>query len=108
MMMKTIQNLSKSVFVFLFLIVCSCSDNTDDIPGDRATVIGPDVRECIQCCGGWFIEIEEEQYRFGPIPFSAMIDFENETYPLEVAVVWNPSNGDCEDEIDLISIQKIE
>lgn len=106
-MMKTFLNLSKSVFVCLFLVICSCSDDSD-IPGDRATLLGPDLRECVQCCGGWLIEIGEEQYRFGPVPFSTMIDFENETFPLEVAVVWRLSDGDCEDEIDVISIQKID
>ncbi|MDW3196745.1 MAG: hypothetical protein R8G66_30495 [Cytophagales bacterium] len=106
-MMKTIQNLSKSVFVLLFLFVCSCSDDSD-IPGDRATLLGRDLRECVMCCGGWLIEIGEEQYRFGPIPFSAMVDFENETFPVEVAVIWNPINGDCEDEIEVLNIQKIE
>lgn len=90
-----------------FIQLTSCKDpvpepNPD--PRDRGTITGEDFRRCA-CCGGWFIEINEEVYRFIAIPFSSNVDLFNEAFPIEVFIEWSLQEDAClGDEIDVISM----
>ena len=78
-------------------------DDDDDFESD-GTITGIDPRMCA-CCGGYFIEIEEETYRFGALPEGSGLDLTQQTFPLEVELDWDTSSVRClGDEIDVIRI----
>ena len=60
------------------------------------------------CCGGWFIEIDDSNYRFGQLPDNCHLDIENEIYPIHVIVDWKMEKNPClGDEIIIKWITKI-
>ncbi len=96
-----------------FIQFSSCKDSEPDPdpdpdPRDNGTITGQDFRRCA-CCGGWFIEIDEEVYRFTAIPFSTNVDLFNQEFPIEVFVDWSPQEDAClGDEIDVISLDLVQ
>jgi hypothetical protein len=57
-------------------------------------ITGPDNRMC-PCCGGWFIEIDENTYRFDKIPDVNDIDLQSETFPLSVKLNYTVEGCGC-------------
>ena len=57
-------------------------------------ITGPDNRMC-PCCGGWFIEIEENTYRFYDIPDVNDIDLANATFPISVKLNYSVEGCGC-------------
>ncbi len=97
----------KVIVILLLVFSDGCSD--DDKPviseKDLGIVTGQDFREC-SCCGGWFIDIGEETFRFLEVPKNS-IDLSNETFPLTVELEWSlDSTGCLGDEIIIHSISK--
>lgn len=90
-----------------FLFSACCDD--DDVPvycSEEGVIIGIDFRECA-CCGGWFIEIEDDTLRAMvlPQPFTETLD-PNE-FPLPVYLEWSPDEEPClGDEIDVYCIRR--
>lgn len=102
--MKLSNFFSIVVFVSCLLLV-SCDKDEPATDLDRGTIIGQDFTFCV-CCGGWFIDINEERYRFKVIPSSADIDLINAEFPIDVWIDWTPQNNPClGNEIDVISIE---
>ena len=94
------------LFIVLALtaaIACS-KDGMPDNLLDEGTVTGRDARRCA-CCGGWFIKIKGETYRFQTLPASD-IDLGDEQYPVEVTLEWGTAPEQCLG--DEIVIEEIE
>ena len=105
--MKSSNFLSIAVFVGFFLLI-SCDDQ-DQVPDlrDRATITGQDFRLCA-CCGGWFIDIDNEQYRITVAPITPDIGLFDGEFPIEVFIDWKSQEDAClGDEIDVISIELV-
>jgi hypothetical protein len=78
-------------------------DDDDDFESD-GTIIDIDPRMC-PCCGGYFIGIEDETYRFQTLPEGSGIDLTQQSFPLEVELDWDTSAVRClGDEIDVLRI----
>ena len=95
------------VYIFLFsLLVYSSCDKQPGPDYQKATITGYDYRMCI-CCGGWFIEIGKETYRFDQLPPSSNLDLNNAEFPLKVKVIWKKDENGCAgDEIIIEKIKK--
>ncbi|MDW3196742.1 MAG: hypothetical protein R8G66_30480 [Cytophagales bacterium] len=92
------------VFVgFISLVSCDKEEPSPD-PRDRGTITEQDVRRCA-CCGGLFIEINEETYRIMQFSESMNVDL-NVDLPIDVFIEWVPQEDAClGDEINVISIE---
>ena len=96
----------------LFLVMSQSCKKESDGKGN-ALLIGADLRKCaIPNCGGWWIEINSETYRFYDIPFSTNIPFNvDDNFPIEVDVNWKAGDRkwpDNQELIEVISIFKAE
>lgn len=99
-------NSRKVLFFILFMIgvLIGCDDEESDclIPNctfkDKVegSILGVDARLCA-CCGGYFIKIGEETYRFYEEPSCSDLALEVSDYefPLEVWVDWKADPDAC-------------
>jgi len=97
------------IFLFIglaaFLSNCACSLSEDDFM-DNGTITAFDTREC-SCCGGFFIDIENDTYRFYTIPGNSDLNLENPVFPINVQLDWtNDANACLGDEIVVLKIKK--
>jgi hypothetical protein len=91
--------------VLICFMLASCRKDNDF--GQRGTITGIDLRECL-CCGGWFININDSTYRFYQLPDQNNIDLENANFPVEVILTWKKDPNVClGDEIIILRIEKI-
>lgn len=84
----------ESLVIFILVIgsiACSKSDGTYQSKG---VITGQDFTMCA-CCGGWFITIDGEIYRFDSFPADSGIIPEKETMPLAVELDWQIKPGGC-------------
>ncbi|MFK8046511.1 MAG: hypothetical protein AB8B72_13525 [Crocinitomicaceae bacterium] len=92
------------IIVVLFSAVLSCDKN--DYLSNEGIVIGADLSKC-SCCGGYFVEIENDTLRFLEIPKASDIDLSADEMPIAVKVNWKKVAKPClGDEIILNSIEK--
>jgi hypothetical protein len=67
---------------------------------------GPDFSMCA-CCGGWFISIDNDRYRFYELSEESDLDLENETFPITVRLNWRKREHQClGDEIIVEAIER--
>ena len=82
--------------IFLFVIVLlseGCKEEKEWM--NQGSITGYDLRLCA-CCGGFFIEIDNETYRFYELPSNTEVAFTNETvFPVEVNIDWHPDENAC-------------
>ena len=93
-----------------FLSSCSYLNETDGGTFiTTGTITRPDFRQCV-CCGGWFIEIDKEEYRFFTLPKGSDIalPLNIEDLPINVRLTWSKSGSGMSCGDDLIVIEKIE
>lgn len=76
----------------LALSLTACLD--DEAFPKKGVITGPDMSMCA-CCGGWFIQIGEETFRFDKLPMGSGIDLENETFPIKVRLDWKKDEKAC-------------
>lgn len=93
--------------VILPLIMNSCTEESSLALG---YVTGPDQRDCL-CCGGYFIDIKGETYRFfnHELP-SGSINFDSidAHFPVKVRVRWKLKDDGCMgDEIIISKVQVV-
>ncbi|MEO1254073.1 MAG: hypothetical protein AAFY41_04175 [Bacteroidota bacterium] len=88
-------------------VLSSCSEDEQEKDfQDLGSIVGEDVRLCA-CCGGWFIEINSETYRFLELPSNSEVSLETSEYPIQVKLDWaSDSNGCLEDEIVIERIEE--
>ena len=77
--------------IVIGLITCSKSDETYQSKG---VITGQDFTMCA-CCGGWFVTIDGDNYRFDTIPADSGIILGKETMPLAVELDWQIKPGGC-------------
>lgn len=106
-----IYNTGAEMKIFLFIGLaallsnCACSLSEDDYKND-GTITGYDTREC-SCCGGFFIDIENDTYRFYTLPDNSDLNLENPVFPINVQLDWtNDANACLGDEIVVLKIKK--
>lgn len=105
--MKAFQFLA---IVFVSCLLCISCNKQDPVPlqSDRGTITGRDYGLCV-CCGGWFIDINNEDYRFIQVPEASNIDLVYSEFPIEVILTWSPVENDCfENAITVRSIEAIQ
>ncbi|MCB0711451.1 MAG: hypothetical protein KDD67_03885 [Ignavibacteriae bacterium] len=75
------------------VLLATCSGITGENTISNGTITGPDYRRCVSpCCGGWFIEIEGETWRFLELPEGSGINLNVENLPMEVTLNWRVSD----------------
>jgi hypothetical protein len=92
--------------ILLFAAFSSCRDECERF--SIGLITGPDYRECV-CCGGYFIEIDKDTYRFSSeeLP-EGSIDLVDAQFPIKVRVRWHlKENGCLGDEILITKISLI-
>ncbi len=108
----------KKLLPYLIIaILFSCTQNNEikneetTIITSKATIMGFDIRQC-ECCGGYMIKIENENYRALSLPENNLNIEQN--FPIEVVIDWElvvddhenlaGQIGNCTDIIDVSSI----
>lgn len=74
---------------------------------NRGLITGRDMRKC-SCCGGWFISIENKEYRFYKLPDGSGIDLDNEfvdSLDMRIELNWQLQENACMP--DLIEVLKV-
>ena len=80
---------------FTAIIFNTCHEET--VWMNEAEITGFDPTLCA-CCGGLFIEIENEIYRFDGVPADSDLVITSETiFPVSVQVNWHIREGACSD-----------
>jgi hypothetical protein len=85
------------------LIVVGCEKN--EKYDSTGMIIAADMTECA-CCGGYFIKIDDVQYRFEKNELPSGFTFIDEQLPLSVELNWKLKTGTCVG-FQWISISKI-
>ena len=98
---------SKLLIFGIIVAFISCSDENKQMGlTDVGTITGIDYRKCM-CCGGWFIEINSETYRFNELPKNSNLNLNIEVFPIEVNLDWVVDENACiGDEIIVNRIEK--
>ncbi len=94
----------KLILIFFTAVFISCS-NDDDGFESKGVITGQDFTLCA-CCGGWFIEIEGEDYIIFELPENTSLKPEDIIPPFSVNLNWSRPGESCRD--DLITVQDIE
>ncbi len=97
----------KFLIVVTVILISACSDEVNSDFKDMGTITGEDFRRCM-CCGGWFIDINSETYRFNKLPENSNLDLNIEEFPIQVYLDWIADENAClGDEIIIERIDKI-
>ena len=100
-------NICKSLIITALILISSCVEEVNSDFKDIGTITGEDFRRCM-CCGGWFIDINSETYRFDELPENSNLDLNIEEFPLQVYVDWIANENAClGDEIIIEQIEKV-
>ncbi len=78
-------------FILLFSLSCSMEEDSYKSNG---VITGIDLSECA-CCGGYFIEIDRDTYRFFNLPQNSNLNLNNPVFPIHVLLDWNPDPNAC-------------
>jgi hypothetical protein len=76
-------------------LVSSCSKEIAKLYKSEGKITGVDLALC-PCCGGWYITIGADTYRFDDVPANSGIDLTKETFPLKVKLDWEPIESNCQ------------
>jgi hypothetical protein len=91
------------LIIFYCILFSSCQE--DDFKSS-GIITGYDIRECI-CCGGFFIDIENETYRFYEVPQNSRLNLDNPSFPIYVKLDWTKDPNAClGDEIIVLRIEQ--
>jgi hypothetical protein len=80
--------------IFAIVIGLTTCSRSDEAYQSKGVISGQDFTMCA-CCGGWFITIDGENFRFDTIPADSGIILEKETMPLAVELDWQIKPGGC-------------
>ena len=84
----------ESLVIFTMVIGSITCSKSDEAYQSKGVITGQDITMCA-CCGGWFITIDGENYRFDSLPADSGIILEKETMPLPVELDWQIKLGGC-------------
>lgn len=83
-------------------------DNEPDSCSEEGIITGIDFRECA-CCGGWFIEINNDTLRALDLPLEFKESLNPNEFPLPVYLDWTRVETPClGDEIEVTCIRRRE
>jgi len=86
------------------LLIVSCEKTKYKSTG---TITEPDYRKCM-CCGGYFIEIDGNQYNFNKSTLPENFTFDDTQLPLCVELNFEPKADDCSNSgVNWITVLKI-
>lgn len=93
--------LSLSIGTILGLTACDKSTTYES----EGTITGFDLAMCA-CCGGYFIEIDGEQYRFYEenLPNNHQLDLN--ALPVDVQLNWDEPTNECTRIIEITEIEE--
>ena len=70
---------------FMATVFFACKDDPPPpVFMPEGQITGPDMRVCICCCGGWFLETSDTTFLFRQLPPGSHIDLDNATFPIPV------------------------
>ena len=93
------------VLAVLLLLGPSCTK--DARFQSRGQITGVDYSMCA-CCGGYYITIDNVQYRFDTLPSGSGIDAETDQKPIRVLVNWHKDPKACMQDLIVIDAIKRE
>ena len=94
--------------IFLVLVAAKGCDKASEDNLDTGIITELDNRDCA-CCGGWFIDIDNETYRIHNWPENTRLEMNEVKLPLTVELKWEKvENGCMGDEINVSFIRKKE
>jgi len=91
-----------SILIVSALLLLSCEKENYQ---DTGIITGPDISLCA-CCGGYFIEIDGETYRFEKTELPGYFTFDDKQLPVKVELNWQLKNSSCK-LLNWIAISKI-
>lgn len=94
-------------WIMLVVIFSNCQKENNNTPDGwvEGRIIGLDFRRCA-CCGGWFIELEQDTVRAFTLPENFEIDPQIDL-PINVLLTYENYSGPCEDFEPLIVVDQI-
>ena len=96
--------MKKLLLLALFFVGFYACESPEQLMDD-GVIIGYDIRFC-PCCGGVYIEIQNDTFRFYELPDTSF-QFTSSDLPLDVSLDWSPQANQClSDEIDIHKIVK--
>jgi hypothetical protein len=84
----------RQIFAIILLTLLLAGCRKDHGYDNSGTIIGQDYRKCM-CCGGWFIEIENDTLRFDQIPENCDVNLTDAIYPVDVYLDWHHKDPKC-------------
>lgn len=77
------------------LLIFSCEKlNNETIYQSTGTITGKDIRRCpFPMCGGYIIQIDSNQYRFGKTELPGNFTYDDNQLPLKVELDWELDTG---------------
>ena len=92
------------IFCLFLLALMACKKEKHFM--NEGKITGYDYRKC-SCCGGYYIDINSNTYRFYVLPENSNFDLTNATFPINVELDWKKVEPGClGDEIILEDIKK--
>ena len=94
--MKTIKIVLFLVLGLTFFTSCNTDDDNEMEFESTGIISGFDLALCA-CCGGWIIDIDEEETdnRFSNFPRNIDINLETIEFPISVKLNWTESDEYC-------------
>ncbi|MEM7373151.1 MAG: hypothetical protein AAF587_31295 [Bacteroidota bacterium] len=104
-MQSILTNLLLPISLIFMLALSGCMQpDALQSPQMEGIITGEDQRRCV-CCGGWFVDIQNETHRFTRLPDGS--DLNLQSYPVEVVLEWEVDPNAClGDEILVHSIEE--
>ncbi len=84
----------KHLLTLILLLALLSACKQEPCYDDTGTILGHDYRKCM-CCGGWFIEIDQDTLRFDQLPEGCTVDLDNPVFPVAVYLDWHPKDPRC-------------
>jgi len=90
------------LFFALVCCIAACCEKDNNTYESEGLITSHDTRECVACCGGFFIEIDDTIYR-GYLPDGHNLNTSVGNLPLAIYLDWEIIPSNCGEEIILIS-----
>ena len=102
--MKPWNKIGHALSILALAATLGCNKAT--VIKNNATILGADYRMCASC-GGWFIEIERDTFRFFEVPSNSNVDLNSASFPLQVDAKWRELEDECmNDLIEVTSLKR--
>ncbi len=86
------KHLTTPILILVLALLTGCGK--DQGYQNSGKILGPDYRKCM-CCGGWFIEIENDTLRFQVLPEGSTLNLTDAIFPMNVYLDWHYPDPQC-------------